>query len=415
LRKKISIVFLLLLAAAILFLSQATPARFATGYYHAERWIAFHWPTDAHRWDIEKIAPYLVRARLLKPARTQVEPGMSLWLDPGDLVAKDIFRSGVWQPEVWEALRPSLGEGHVLIDVGAHIGYFTLKGAQNVGSTGRVVAFEPNPETLEVLRANLEASHAANVEVAPVAATDRESSLTFYAAAHDNTGRSSLALLNAGDGSHQYNVRGRPIDAVLDELKIGRVDAIKIDVEGAEVQVLRGAAHTLRRFHPLIVTEVDTRQLRSLGASPEELASVLRDAGYNHARPLNPDFRDWEWRQVPESDLLTKIDAQDPRAWGQMLSGFHGFDNGTTRAPVDQDFEVLLRRPTPGSLWLILRLIATGDVTIIATANSSNLPTAHFTAGEQVYRQQIPPGNNLVKVRFQLNSPARILQIALEN
>lgn len=96
------------------------------------------------------------------------------------LIAVTILRSAVWQPEVWDSLRPALSDGAVFLDVGAHIGYFSLKSAAVVGRNGRVVAFEPNPETLQALRANIAASHAANVIVEPIACTDQEQTLTLY-------------------------------------------------------------------------------------------------------------------------------------------------------------------------------------------------------------------------------------------
>ena len=92
-----------------------------------------------------------------------------------------------------------------------------------------------------------------------------------------------------------YSVRGRPIDDVLRELNLTRVDAIKVDVEGAEVYVLRGAIDTLKRFHPKLVVEVVPEQLANLGSTRDDLTSLIKDAGYNRSRPLNPQATDWEW------------------------------------------------------------------------------------------------------------------------
>jgi hypothetical protein len=68
---------------------------------------------------------------------------------------------------------------------------------------------------------------------------------------------------------------------------------MKIDVEGAEVSVLRGAAATLHRFHPKVVIEVVAQQLASFQTTPEELASVFREAGYHRSKPVG--LTDWEW------------------------------------------------------------------------------------------------------------------------
>ena len=247
--------------------------------------------------DFAALAPVMSRIGLIRPARIQVEPGVSFLLDPRDLVAVSILRGGGWQSEVWDSLSPSLSEGGVFLDIGAHIGYFSMKAAIGVGKTGRVVAFEPNPETLKLLRDNVTANRAWNVIVAPVACTDREQILTLYAGPSSNTGASSLARENADilfeEPPRPYSVRGRPIDDVVRELNLTRVDAIKVDVEGAEVFVLRGAVNTLKRFHPKVVIEIVEQQLASFHTTPEELISVLTAAGYNRRRPAGTT--DWEF------------------------------------------------------------------------------------------------------------------------
>src|SRR5258706_7443353 len=115
----------------------------------------------------------------------------------------------------------------------------------------RVVSFEPNPETLRLLNDNVAINRASNITVEPIACTDREQTLTFYASPIVNTGASSLAKENAdyGGASRAFTVRGRPIDDVVRELNLQRVDAINVDVEGAELYVLKGAIETMKRFH----------------------------------------------------------------------------------------------------------------------------------------------------------------------
>src|SRR6202035_3309095 len=140
-----------------------------------------HWPIASERYAIQHFTPLLCRAGLLRPVRMKIEPRVSFLLDPRDLVAVTILRTKEWQPEVWEALSPALSQGAVLLDVGAHIGYFSMKGSVKVGNTGRVLAFEPNPETLALLRENVQVNRAGNVIVEPVACTDREQMLTLYA------------------------------------------------------------------------------------------------------------------------------------------------------------------------------------------------------------------------------------------
>jgi hypothetical protein len=90
-----------------------------------------------------------------------------------------------------------------------------------------------------------------------------------------------------------YSVRRRPIDDVVRELALSRVDVIKVDAEGAEYLVLRGARETLRRFHPKLVMEVVPAQLASLNATVEDLVSLMNELGYGPAKQV--DGTDWEW------------------------------------------------------------------------------------------------------------------------
>ena len=290
-------VWILIMVAALGLAAYANPSATARAYFGLEQAWVEHWPVERQKHDIEGLAPAMCRIGLLRPVRLQVEPGVSFQLDPRDLIGVSILRSGAWQPEIWDSISPDLHEGAVFLDVGAHIGYFSMKAAVRVGKTGRVLAFEPNPETLKLLRDNVTANQAWNVIVEPVACTDREQMLTLYAAARINTGASSLARQNANisltEAPRSYVVRGRPIDDVVRELNLARVDAMKIDVEGAEVSVLRGAGATLQRFHPKVVIEVVAQQLASFHTTPEELASVFREAGYHRSRPVGPT--DWEW------------------------------------------------------------------------------------------------------------------------
>ena len=298
---KLAIAFSSLVMAIVLLWGYAhlDRPRSVLAYFRMEQYWVDHWPWETGKRTIEQAAPAMVRMGFLAPAVVDAGPGMKLLLDPRDLVSVNILRGGDWQPEVWDALATNLPEGGVLLDVGAHIGFFSMKGALKVGKSGRVVAFEPNPETLKTLRENVRVNDFQNVVVVPVACTDREQTLTLFASPIMNSGASSLARDNADitfeQAPHEYTVRGRPIDDVVRELKLTRVDAIKMDIEGAEVIALRGAMETLKRFHPKIVVEVVEKQLAAMNTSKDELFSLLKEAGYNHGRPLNADGSDWEW------------------------------------------------------------------------------------------------------------------------
>jgi FkbM family methyltransferase len=219
----------------------------------------------------------------LAPVRVEVEPGVSMLLDPEDFVSRTILETGHWEARSWAYVERNLPVGGTLVDVGAHIGYYSLKGARAVGPKGHVIAIEPNPDTLRSLRDNIQSSGANVITVEPVACSDSEAVVDLFAAARSNTGETSLSRENAqqaGAVGHVYRVRARPLDAVVEEAGLSRIDVIKIDVEGAELLVLRGARQTLARYSPAVIVEVVEKQLQAMGASSAAVQQFLSSQGY---------------------------------------------------------------------------------------------------------------------------------------
>jgi FkbM family methyltransferase len=265
-------------------------------YVRFERLWSRDLPISSARGAVRALEPFLVRLGLLRPIRVEVEPRVSLLLDPQDDIARTILisRSGRWEPEVWHSIASGLAEGAVFFDVGAHIGYDSLKASAIVGKSGRVVAFEPNPNTVAQLKSNVEASGAGNVDVQPIACSDREGTLTLFdSTLGGNSGSTSLSSENAGPLMRPYTVRGRRIDDVVEELGLERIDVFKVDVEGAELIVLRGASDSIRRFHPRLILEVVPRQLANMGTSVEELESFVWSLGYRKSKVV--DYKNKEY------------------------------------------------------------------------------------------------------------------------
>jgi FkbM family methyltransferase len=236
------------------------------------------------------VTPVSETFQIFEPVWTQVEPGMKMQLDPYDQVSHTILKTGGWEPESLQAVANHLSPNGTFIDVGAHIGYYSLKAAGMVGRNGHVLAIEPNPQTLPKLRGNIEASDARTVSVWPVACAESESTLQLYAAPRSNTGESSLSKENAsqeGSGVTAYSVRARPLDAIVKEAKLERVDMIKIDVEGAEYEVLKGAGQTLTEYRPVLIIELEPSQLKSLGTSVEQIKEFLAAHGYTSSRRVD--------------------------------------------------------------------------------------------------------------------------------
>lgn len=225
-----------------------------------------------------------------EPVWMQLEPGIKMQLDPYDMVSRKILETGAWEPESIHAVADHLTPNATFIDVGAHIGYYSLKAATMVGPNGHVISIEPNPQTLPKLRGNIEASKARSVSVWPVACAESESMLQLFAAPESNTGESSLSKENAsqeGAAPVAYSVRARRLDVIVKEARLDRVDVIKIDVEGAEFEVLKGAAKTLDDFRPVLIVELVENQLKAMGSSVDEVTRFLSSHGYTANRRVD--------------------------------------------------------------------------------------------------------------------------------
>ena len=261
----------------------AGPAQRTATLFAIERGWAAHWPLQ-----YGKSAPDAL-SRLfqpLVPVWLDVEPHVRMRLDPYDLIPNTILSTGTWEPESWRAIREHLHPGDTFVDVGAHIGIYSLRAAPVVGPGGHVIAVEPNPETVRALQANIDASGAgAVISVQPVACSDTEGTLKIFAAPRNNTGESSLSQANASQigQATAYSARTLPLDVILRNTGVSRVDAIKIDVEGAEYLVLKGAAETLKRHHPFLIVELSEVQLRTMGTSSAEITSLLQSYGYQRS------------------------------------------------------------------------------------------------------------------------------------
>lgn len=191
--------------------------------------------------------------------------------------------------------RALLPRDGVFIDVGANVGLHTLAIAHHVSEGGAVVAFEPHPVNHRLLVHNLEQNCLRHVVAENCGLAEAAATLTGTARA--DGGNWSLA----SRGDYQFEVRLVRLDDYLCDHPLPRLDLMKIDVEGAEVRVLRGARQTIERFRPLIVFEVCPSWLAKMETSVAALFAELVGHGYS-IHPLPGRKIAWD-RRVKVGDL----------------------------------------------------------------------------------------------------------------
>ena len=138
-------------------------------------------------------------------------------------------------------------EGENVVDVGAHIGLYSLIAAKRVGSSGKVIAIEPDPENFKILKKNILLNQLTNVEPLECAVYSAKEKLKLFLPELDQ-GRTIFNTVmqdRAGMSSNFLEVEANTLDNILSEYSMHRVNYLKIDVEGAELEVLKGAVNTL--------------------------------------------------------------------------------------------------------------------------------------------------------------------------
>ena len=220
--------------------------------------------------------------RVARTGTTVVDvPFGSLEVDPRDRgVAYHLLTSGFYEPFAMRSLLARVPEGATVLDVGAQIGYYTIALAQAVGPDGVVVAFEPEPANRALLERNVERNRLQNVRVVPHAVGDAPRQDRLYTDVR-NLGLPSLAEDNVLEVASSVDVSVVTIDDHLRAEGIeGSVAALKVDVQGAEAQVIAGARRLFEQEDLAALVEFWPAGIRRLGGDAERTAADLESRGF---------------------------------------------------------------------------------------------------------------------------------------
>ena len=240
-----------------------------------------------------------------------------------------LYTNLAYEPEVTSIMTSILEEGDTFFDVGANLGYYTLLASKRVGFHGQVHAFEPAPQQFEHLSLNVRINRATNVVLNNVALSEATGEREMQFSLGWNQGTHSFG---ATEGATTTGlVRCRTIDEYVASNRIERIDALKVDVEGAELLVFRGAEKTIRSFLiPVIFFEACEHHARALGNSTIEVKSYLRQLGYDIFRlnaesglerteDVEEDFANLIAIHTRAKDRLSKVNS-----WQRASNGNSG-------------------------------------------------------------------------------------------
>lgn len=233
----------------------------------------------------------LLARRMLIEAERRVAPGryarerfvtidgdLVMSLRASDQIERAIYLFGLYEYASATAFSRLVRRGMTVVDAGAHSGQYTLLAAKRAGATGMVIAAEPHPGIRARLERNVRLNGLTNVRVVPVALGDRRgrTTLAIPGWAADNTGMASTR--RTANAAAEIEVEADTLDAVLEGTGAGRLDVMKVDVEGAEPQLFAGGRTWIERERPAILFEANELYFGEERTDPTVRA--LRDFGY---------------------------------------------------------------------------------------------------------------------------------------
>ena len=205
----------------------------------------------------------------------EIAPGIRLWirLDHDDEIE---HLTGTYEKDNEAQIFVShLTPGMTVIDVGANIGLYSLLAGRKVGPAGRVIAFEPVPEIFDRLQKHILLNGLTNVTVSRIAVSDTNGSSRLFLGKTGSSGS-----LFRQESSRSIAVDTETLDSFIRRNHVGKVDAVKVDAEGAEMCILRGMQRLLASDKPLLMLEILPPAFQPAGNSAETLFGEVVSRGY---------------------------------------------------------------------------------------------------------------------------------------
>jgi len=182
--------------------------------------------------------------------------------------------------------------GNTVIDIGANIGTTLLKMAKICGKNGYVLGFEPDPINFKRLQKNIALNNFTNLSVKQIGLGNKPGRYRLENYIEFNSGGKRISTSGKISSNDSMEVEINTLDNFLSQNynSLNKIDLIKIDVEGFEFNVLKGAKNTIERYTPVLFIEVDDNNLKAQSASAKELIHLLSETGYSveHAENKTP-------------------------------------------------------------------------------------------------------------------------------
>lgn len=184
-----------------------------------------------------------------------------------------------YEQENYHFLQKQLKPGMQVLDIGAHLGLFSSCSSKLAGKEGKIICFEPTPGTYSVLKETLRLNHCDNVIAVQAAVSAAEGRATFYVSDTAACNSNSLVNNKPEKDLHGYEVELVTIDGIAAQYSL-QPDLIKIDAEGAELDVLRGGQKTLTEYKPVLILGLHPDFIQKKGDSLDAIWDLLMKYQY---------------------------------------------------------------------------------------------------------------------------------------
>jgi len=232
-----------------------------------------------------------------------LKDGTNFFICDGGSTSSFLLYGGLYETEETSLVGNKIKPGWNVIDAGANFGWYSVHFSKWVGENGNVFSFEPIPQTYKELQENIDLNKCTNIQGLNRALGNREGNIEFFL---PKTFRGRGLASEYNYYGERVNIEMTTIDSFVFVNKINHLEFIKADIEGGELNLIRGGIETIRRFHPDFLLEIEEWHTDRFGYHPREIFSFFKGLGYNAFAIIDKKFL-----KIDQFDMFpkTKTDA----------------------------------------------------------------------------------------------------------
>ncbi len=232
--------------------------------------------TPANNWKVTGVIREWIYRNSVKSEEIEIDyMGVKIAAPSHDLGLVPGLVGGYYEKYQLEVFKKLSQQASSIIDVGSNIGLYTVIGAKNMKKGGTIIAFEPIADNINLLKKNIKLNKlVSKIRIEQSAVGDESKKLKLFVSTK-SVGNHSASKENAGGASTEVEVNQTSLDDYVKNKKISKIDLIKIDVEGFDGYVLKGAKKTITKYQPAMVIESIPKLIKNCDFKYEEFSKLL--------------------------------------------------------------------------------------------------------------------------------------------